>query len=44
MRHGNIRDQRKTLNPFNRRLERLMYLPGALILAYGLWLVLTVKA
>ncbi len=44
MREGNIRDQRKTLSALNRRLERLIYLPGALILAYGLWLVLTVKA
>jgi len=43
MRHSNIRNQRKTHTPFNRRLERLIYIPGALILAYGLWLALNVN-
>ena len=44
MQHSNLRDQRKPFNSFNRRLERLVYLPGALILAYGLWLALTVNS
>jgi hypothetical protein len=44
MRHSNIRDQRKSFNSINRRLERLAYLPGAVILGYGLWLALTVNS
>lgn len=43
MRHSNIRNQRKPFTPFQRRLERLIYLPGALILAYGLWLALNLN-
>ncbi len=44
MRQQPIRNHRKSYTPFNRQFERLLYLPGALILAYGLWLALTVNS
>jgi hypothetical protein len=42
MRQIYIQDQKKKLNPINRTFQRLVYLPGAFIIAYGLWLSLTV--
>lgn len=43
MRQVYIQDQRKKLNPLNKTIERLLYLPGAMILAYGLWLSITLN-
>lgn len=41
MRQVYIQDQRKKLNALNRTIEKLLYLPGAMILVYGLWLSIT---
>ena len=35
------RQTRRGAGLWNRFLERLVYLPGALVLAYGFWLSLT---
>jgi len=38
-----IQDQRKEDGFSNRRLEWLLYLPGAIIISYGLWLSITLN-
>ncbi|MDJ0882136.1 MAG: hypothetical protein QNJ56_10855 [Gammaproteobacteria bacterium] len=43
MRHQTLRDQRKTADSKYRSLEWLLYLPGAMIIAYGLWLSITLN-
>lgn len=43
MRHTIIRDQRKPSAMKNKRLEWLLYLPGAIIIGYGLWLSITLN-
>ncbi len=34
------RHSRRDAGPWNRLLQRLVYLPGAFVMAYGLWLSL----
>lgn len=41
MRPVYIQDQRKKISPVNRTIESLVYLPGAIIIAYGLWLTIS---
>jgi len=43
MRNETIRDQRKPADFKARSLEWLLYLPGAIIIAYGLWLSITLN-
>jgi len=41
MKHSNYRHHRRE-HPRMQALEKLIYLPGAFIIAYGLWLSITV--
>ncbi len=41
MRHISIQDQRKPAGFKNKRLEWIFYLPGAILISYGLWLSIT---
>lgn len=41
MKHTDYQDHRRE-HPRLQPLERLIYLPGAFIIAYGLWLSITV--
>ena len=43
MRNKTIKDQRKTTDLKNRNLEWLLYLPGAIIISYGLWLSISLN-
>lgn len=43
MRNINIQDHKKPDELKNRRLEWLLYLPGAVIISYGLWLSITLN-
>lgn len=43
MRYENIRDQKKSSGLKNKNLEWLLYLPGAIIISYGLWLSITLN-
>ena len=39
-----INDLKKTpTSLWQKRLQRLLYLPGAIIISYGLWLSITLK-
>lgn len=38
-----IKDQRKSGGLKNKGLEWLLYLPGAIIISYGLWLSITLN-
>jgi len=42
MRQFDIHDERKNTHFAPRFLDKLIYLPGAVIMLYGLWLALTV--
>lgn len=41
MRQTTIHDQKKSYPFKSKRIEWLLYLPGALIISYGLWLSIT---
>lgn len=41
MRQFNIRNERKALALQARLVDKLIYLPGAVVMLYGLWLALT---
>ena len=43
MRNNTIQDQKRPYDLRNKRLEWLFYLPGALIISYGLWLSVTIS-
>jgi len=43
MRNNMIQDQKRPYHLKNKRLEWLFYLPGAFIISYGLWLLITVS-
>lgn len=40
--HLNIHDERRNTAGFSRLADKLIYLPGAAIIIYGLWLSITV--
>ena len=42
MQQFDIHDEQKNLAMRSRLVERLIYLPGAAVMVYGLWLALTV--
>ena len=41
MQHQTLRDIKKASNHKQKALEWLLYLPGAVIICYGLWLSVT---
>jgi len=43
MRQDTIRDQRKSVNLKSKGLDWLIYLPGAIIISYGLWLSISLN-